>query len=198
MAAFATSDELAARLGLDSLTAGEKTRADALLKTVSGLAQEATGQTIEQVKDDELTRSGQADRRLFLPQRPVTGVASVTLNGVAIDAGSYHLEGSTLIRDDYVSPTGRPDYIGGGWGLPSETLVVKYTHGFESIPETVKAVCLEAVARVWVNPGNVSQEIHGGEQVQYGPDRGIRLTEAEVEDLDRAVRTPSGGSVGLR
>jgi hypothetical protein len=197
MAAFATSDELAARIGLDSLTDGEKARADVLLNQASGLARDATGQTIDKA-EGVLTLPGQADRRLRLPQRPVLSVKSVTLEGQALDASSYHLEGSTLVRDEYVSTTGRPEYGAGGWGAPSETLVIEYAHGFDPIPETVKTVVLEAVARVWVNPGNVLSEIHGGEQVQYGPDRGLRLTKDEVTDLKRALRVSSGGSVGLR
>lgn len=184
MAQFATAAELAARLGV-TLTKDEEARANVLLTQASGLIQDVTGQTIEKVTDDELIRIGQEDNRMRLPQRPVISVSSVTLAGEVQEADTYHLEGDELVS-----------YC--GWGYPDETLVVTYTHGFAEVPETVKAICLEAVVRVWVNPGSVSTDEHGSERVQYGRDRGLLLAETELSTLARILAPRASRSMRLR
>jgi hypothetical protein len=80
-----------------------------------------------------------------------------------------------------------PFPMGRGFGFAAETLTVTYTHGYDtaSMPGIVKAVCLEAAVRVWVNPGSVSMENVSGVAVGYPEARGLVLTEAERQALRR-------------
>jgi hypothetical protein len=191
MTQFATNAELAARLGL-TLTEDEGDRADTLLALASGLIQAETGQTIAAVSDDELTRPGDYSARLRLPERPVVSVTSITLDGVAIVKPDYYLDGDELVRANW--PIGSENNFGSsglGWLGPLYTLVITYSHGYETIPELVKAVCLEMVARVWVNPGAASQEIVAGTSTTYSA-RGLLLTDQEKRDLDDLLRKTVG------
>lgn len=180
MSQFATNAELATRLGL-TFSAAEQTRADGLLISASGLIQQYSGQTIERVTGETFTRKGSYSDRIRLPQRPVVSIASVTLAGVALVEGTdFHLDGDELVRSS------------SGWGYPWQTLVVVYTHGYQTIPETIKAICKEMVVRVWVNPGSVIQESVGDVQTTYAPyirpPRGLLLTDDEKAELDNMFR----------
>lgn len=182
MAQFATADDFAARIGR-TLTADEQTRADTLLALASGMIQSVARQTIEQVTDDTLTRSGTPNDRVRLPERPVTAVSSVTLDGTAL------VEGTDWYRVDDCLVCPR------GFGYPSQTLVVVYTHGFETVPDVVRAVCLDVVARVWVNPGSVMQESYGLERVIYSVQDGpasLELTDREAEIVQYVLRRQAG------
>ena len=194
MAPFATSDDLAARLGV-TLSTDEQTRADALLASASGLIQAEARQVIELVTDDVLELRGTSDDRVRLPERPVVSVASVTLDGVTLTEGiDFYLDGSALVRMPTYLLGLLDGYPGGGFGNPSQVLAVTYTHGYETIPEVFKSVCLEAVVRVWVNPGAVVGERHGSEQVQYmnGAPTGLLLTDVERRTIRRAVGRRAG------
>lgn len=200
---FASSSDLAARLGLD-FTADEHVRAAKLLADASGLIQDETAQTIALVTGDVYTRPGDYDTRIRLPQRPVVSVASVVLNGVTLNpAQNYYLERDELVRLNWNSIIQDSSFglPWAGWGFPWWNLVVTYTHGFQTIPKLVKDTCLEMATRVFVNPGAVIQEAIAGTQTTYAPysapPRGLMLTEAEKNDLNKLLRRHSG-SIGLR
>lgn len=195
MTAFATTDDLAARLGL-TLTVDEQTRAEKLLELASTLIQDETGQTISLVTDDTLTTRGTTDERIKLPERPVVSIASVTLDGTPLVEGTdWYLDGNEIVSmsGDIVElnvfgvadPAVFP--LGSGFGTPDETLVIVYSHGYtaETVPGTAKAICIEAAARVWVNPGSVREESYGSSQVTYQAGNGLILTETERRTLRR-------------
>jgi hypothetical protein len=185
LAAFAAAADLATRLGI-TLTAGETTDADTLLELASDIIRSDTGQTIDAVASDTLTRPGSWDNRIRLPERPVTDVNSVTLDGTALaETDEWYQVGDELVR------------VSGTWGGPEAVLVVDYDHGWATVPAGVKGVCLEMVARVWVNPGSVQQEGYGSEQVTYPAGNGLLPTDAELRTLDRIVRRGQG-SMRLR
>jgi hypothetical protein len=195
MAAFATHADLATRLGI-TLTSDEQTRATALLTTASGLVAEAAKQTIALVEDDELTIRGTNADRLLLPERPVVEVSSVTLDGVELSG--WYLDGNVLVRNGFDADGVTLNWWGVGFGCPAQELVITYSHGYaaDSIPSTVEAIVLEAVTRVWVNPGAVVGERHGSEQVQFmnGTPTGLLLTTAEQKAIRRMFGR-RGGSV---
>jgi hypothetical protein len=196
VAQFASTDELAARLGL-TLTEDEETRAETLLGLASELIQSETGQTIELVEDDELTRNGSASPRLRLPERPVVEVSAVELDGDALLEGTdWYLDGDELVRT-HGTISGPFGPFGFGWGGPEAELAITYSHGFDPIPGAVKAACLEVVVRVWTNPGAVSSESYGNEQVSYVRANGLILTEDERRTVREAIRK-TAGSVQLR
>lgn len=184
MAQFATAAELGSRLGI-SLDEDETTRANTLLTLASGLIQDETGQEIAQATET-FTRPGVWGNRLRLRERPVTAVTSVKIDGVALAADDWYLDGDELVR-------------GGGWSGPEADVEIVYTHGYASAdtPPAVKAVCLEVATRVWVNPGNARQEGYGLEQVSYSSSNGLLLTDEERRTVNDAIRR-TYGSLKLR
>lgn len=206
---FASPDELAARLGI-TMDADEQARATLLLGVATGLIVDAAaGQQIVYVADDVLTMPGTTDERILLPQRPVVSIASITLDGTALVEGTdWWLDRNTLVRipaTTIVALTGihnemltYPLWSGFGW--PAQTLEITYTHGYDPAPLTVKAVCLEACVRVWVNPGSVARETIGAESTVYDNNRfapsGLMLTDDEKRTIRRMFgRTMSSVTV---
>ncbi|MEQ9337809.1 MAG: hypothetical protein RJQ03_11520, partial [Miltoncostaeaceae bacterium] len=173
-----------ARLGI-TLTEDEQTRAQTLLDMATGLIRSEARQTISLVEDDVLTRTGSPGALLRLPQRPVVPVASITLDGEALAADTWYRVGDELVRTR------------GHWGQPQQELVITYDHGYDPVPQEVRVICLEAVVRVWVNPGSVSQEGYGSEQVSYPDAYGLLLLASEREVLRRAIGR-GVGTVTLR
>lgn len=198
VAAFASATELGNRLGI-TLTVGETTRATALLTLTSDLIRDEAGQTIELVEGDILTRPGEPRDRVRLPERPVVSVAAVTINEVALAEGvAWYLDGDEIVRIPTPTEGQFPDpRYGGGWGQPDDILGVTYDHGYAVIPGAIKAVCLEAVVRVWVNPGVVRQEGYGSEQISYPDGSGLLLNEDERRAIRLAVRR-TAGTINLR
>lgn len=206
MTQFATNAEFAARIGL-TLTAAEQTRADALLALASGLIQQETKQTISEVTDDVLTMRSVYGERIRLPQRPVSSVSQVTLTpeggeATVIGADTYYLDGDELVRASF--PVKYQQFFADwtrGWLGPLYTIAITYTHGYATIPEIVKAVCMEMVTRVWVNPGSVARETVGNTSTVYDNMRfsptGLLMTDTEKAAVNRAVRRQSG-TVTLR
>lgn len=205
MAQFASSSDLAARLGL-TLTSPEQTRADTLLQQASGLIQSETKQTIALVDDDELIRPGDYNDRIRLPQRPVVSVDSVDLQGTSLVEGTnFYIDGDELVRLNWNaviqdSSFGLP---WAGWGFPWWTVTVVYTHGWADgdIPQIVKSVCMEMVTRVWVNPGAVAREQVGNTMTVYDNNRfspsGMLMTDVEKAAVNRVIRRQAG-SIALR
>jgi hypothetical protein len=207
VAQFATNADLAVRLGV-TLSAAEQTRADTLLQLASGVIQKEAKQTISQVANDVLTRPGSTDEVIRLPERPVVSVASVTLNGVAMVLDTdYVLISDMLVRLNSTVVSEDQFYVlypDDGWGDPTQTLVVTYTHGWATVPDVIRAVCLEQAVRAWVNPGNVVEESYGPERVVYQPRSGTQgvapgllLTDDEKRMIHDAVRR-TAGSIALR
>ncbi len=189
---FATSDEFAARLGLE-LTADEKTRADRLLATASSLIQDEAKQDIELVADDVLEMRGTTDERIRLPERPVVSVASVKLAGVPlVEGGTWFLDGNEIVRIGLTTLLLGGVIPGGyarGFGFEWQTLEIVYTHGYETIPQSLKAIAMEAVIRVWVNPGSVARESVGDTAIVYDNNRfspsGLLLSDVEKRVIRR-------------
>ncbi len=186
---FASHDELAARLGV-TLSTADQDRADALLLAASRMIQDEARSYIAQVTET-VTLRGTTDERVKLPQGPVVSVSSVVVNGQTLAAGSdYYLDGNELVRMPnfiVLNVMDIPFPLGRGFGWPTLTLSVTYTHGYDSdtMPGIVKAICLEVVTRVWVNPGSVSMENVSGVAVGYPEQRGLLLTDAERKALRR-------------
>lgn len=202
MVQFATADEFAERFGL-TLTADESSRVSGLIGRASALIQDAAKQQIVLVTDDVLTLNGTRKERVTLPERPVVSVASVTLDGETLTEGTdWFLADDQIVRrrTAFVDGFGSafldaPFLLGSGFGFPSQTLVVTYTHGFATIPGSVKEICLEAVVRVWVNPGSVARQSSGNTSTVYDNSRfaptGLLLTSDEKRDIRRFFGSPA-------
>lgn len=174
---FASPSDLEARLGL-TLTDAEETRAEALIAQAEDLVRAAARQHLSLVEDDVFTVRGSRESRYLLPERPVVSVGKVEIAGVEVDG--WHLDGDYLVRP-------------GGFGTTRDSLTITYTHGYDPLPSLFKTVTLEAVVRVWVNPGAVMSEAYGYERVQYTPGAptGMMLTDAETKTIREFARRGS-------
>lgn len=186
--AFASAEELADWFGV-TLSEVEEGRADALLALATNLIQQEVEQTVEKVASDELLRRGTGADRVRLPERPVISVASVTLGGTVVAPTEWYVDGDELVR------------IAGGWGSPEEVLKIVYSHGYDTVPAAIKAVCLAMVGRVWVNPGMTTEEQEGEARTVYSTrgDVGLMLTDRERQFVRSVIGGASSvGSVALR
>ena len=70
------------------------------------------------------------------------------------------------------------------WGGPSARVTVTYTHGFATVPPSVKAAVLSMAARAAASPAGVRQESIAGYSVTYA-DAGVmvRLSDPEMAQL---------------
>jgi hypothetical protein len=204
VAQFATPDDLAARLGL-TLTDEEYVRAGTLLELASGLIVDEAKQEID-IDTDVLTMPGTNDATILLPQRPVVSVESVKLAGAELVEGvAWYLDGNRLVRIPATILLGglleEEQFPGGGrgFGWPTQTLQITYQHGYLDVPASVKAICVEAVVRVWVNPGSVAQERVGDTSTMYDSSApsGLLLTSTEQRVIRRFFgRTAKSITIG--
>ena len=204
--AFASADDLAARLGL-TFTTAEAARATTQLALATQLIQDETAQKISLVADDTLSVRSIYGERYRLPERPVLSVASVSITPqggtpTVIGADTYYLEGDELCRASF--PIHYQQFFADwtrGWLGPLFELTVVYTHGFAVIPGIVKAVCMEMVARTIVNPGAVAREQVGNTMTVYDNMRfsptGLLMTDGERTQVTAIIRRQSG-SIALR
>lgn len=164
-----------------------------LLECATAVVQEAAGgQRIVQVVGDPATLIGTTDSWLDLPQIPVTAVASVTLDGTTLTAGTlnpshYALRGNRLWRTD-----GWQTYV----GQPSDVVVVN-THGYATGSQELqfgRGVVLSLAKNQFVNPSGVSSESIDDYNVTY------QAMAAELEAagfVKAAIRRKYGRRGGL-
>lgn len=192
---LATPSDLAALLQQDL----DASTANLVIDAATASVQEAAGnQRILQVANDTASLTGLTDPWLDLPQIPVTAVASVTLDGTAVTAGSpggvwttYRRRGNRLWR-------------GEGWqtyaGEPSDVVVV-YTHGYAAGSQDLqlaRAATLSIAKGMYANPAGVAREQIDDYAVSYARAAGeaSELMEA-APGLRTALRRKYGRRVGL-
>lgn len=117
---LATPQDLASLLGLTwaDLTATEQASLTMLVEIGTAVVQAEPRQRIVEVADDTVTLLGDTGSWLTLPQRPVTAVTSVELDGAAVT--DWRRFGARLFRRD-------------GWAASScepSTVDVVYSHGY--------------------------------------------------------------------
>lgn len=194
---FATTDELADWLGY---TITETARATLMLEVATGKIQSWTRQTIEQVINDAVELKGTWEPVLKLPQRPVTAVASVTIDGTALTVTDDYV----VVKDELRRPNAEyhnwqaPSsdfypFTQTGWGGPSAIVAVTYTHGFATIPDDVKGVCLSLAGRAFTNPEMAAMRTVDSQTFQYGP-RHLDLTDGEKDVLAKYRRRAKASS----
>ncbi|MGA5635076.1 hypothetical protein [Streptomyces lydicamycinicus] len=140
--AFATAAELAAVTQAEVDT----TAADLALRSASAIIRNWTRQAITRVDDDVATLRVISECDLILPQRPIVSVSRVRVNSLALQ--DWVLSGDRLLR------TGGWRRLPGTTTYPDPGLVeVTYTHGWDEVPDDVRAVCLDLASMSVTNPG---------------------------------------------
>jgi len=164
------ADQLATPADLASLLQQDVDTATAtlLLECATAVVQEAAGgQRLLEVVGDTANLTGLTDSWLDLPQIPVTAVISVTLDGVAVAAGTPGSGGLTYRR------RGNRLWRGGGWqtycGEPSDVVVV-HTHGYAVGAQQLqlaRSSVLSLAKPYYPNPSGASSESIDDYSVTY-------------------------------
>lgn len=193
--AFTTAQDIADRLGR-TFTDTETTQVAALIADATAQIQDFTRQTILPVAGDTMTRESPDGPWLELPQRPVTVVTSVAVNGNTITDYSkigdrlYRVYGWRWPSVDTIPPLAI-------YGLKS-TVTVVYSHGYDPVPEPVAAVCRRMVMRALASgvSGLASEKIDDYQYQAAEPGAGVILTPADEKQLRRYRRPARSISLG--
>ena len=144
---FATAADLAAAMQAPV----DSDAAELALASASAVIRRWTRQTITRVTDDAAQLRVIDCDELVLPQRPVVSVGEVKVNALVL--ADWVLSGDRLLR------TGGWRYLPGTSSYPDPGVVqVTYTHGWEDVPDEVKAVCLDLASSTLSNPSMLRQE----------------------------------------
>lgn len=138
-------------------TADDTLLAD-LISQVSAAVQNEINRTIASASYTE-AHDGQGGTALILNQWPVTAVASVTVDGVALPAGSsvasgYYFDGDGVYLTGYCFSKGHAN------------VVIVYTAGYASTPADIERTVISAVARTYRERDRIGVTSHTqGQQV---------------------------------
>ena len=110
------------------------------------------------------TRNGTGGTRLFLKNRPITAVASVSVDGVAIAPSSPAPTGDGYLFDD-----GSIYLVGHCFTRGYQNVVVQYTAGFASTPPEIEQACIALVVLRYKERDRIGQASKnlGGEVVSF-------------------------------
>lgn len=185
--------ELAAYLQQDLDTA----TATLLVEQGTAVVQAAAGQRLVQVTDDVITRPGGSGRFLTLPERPVTAVTAVTIDGIPIAAGTGYV--AYLPKAQLWRVWGWRSLGPTSWtGLPFAAVQVTYSHGYaagdqklEKARSCVFALCAQAYA----NPTGASTLAIDDYRESYtrpGSTAAMQLADTQQAELRRYYGTTAG------
>lgn len=184
MAAFASAADLAAILQR-TFSAAETAAANIQLDLATAAIRNYTRQTISLVEDDVVMLRSTTRGTLILPERPVVDVSLVRLNTVTVAAASYTLIGAELQWGANVLNVGNLAESAGGWGSAA-AVEVTYTHGFATIPDDIRSVCLSLAQGGIDNPGGIQREQVGPDAITYAAPGGtVTITKSQQQMLNR-------------
>lgn len=139
MADFAAVADVEAFLQVEISTATQIASAERALAEATAAIKNYCRQEIEQVEDDEITLDSPGGTRLYLPELPVTAVASVVEDDEAL-----------TVDDDYkLGQHGILHRVSASWKSGIQIITVTYTHGYATIPDDIVAVCVRAASRAY-------------------------------------------------
>jgi hypothetical protein len=148
-----TTTKLASLVG-----AIDEAKAATVIEAATAVVQAAAGQDLLFLADDPAEIPGDIASELHLPQRPVTEVASVTLDGEPVT--DYVRQGSKLWRACGWQPCpGRPS-----------TVAVTYSHGYQADDqrlELARSICLVLAVAAYQNTAGATSERVGDYAIAY-------------------------------
>lgn len=148
-----------------------------LLDIASGKIRDECGWSITQETGVVRKFTGDGSGTIWLPTKNLTAVASVVENGTTL----------TVDVDYYFKSDGRIIRIDRAWQMwPVNNIVVTYTHGYTTVPSTVKGICVALAGRLADNPEGLRQYSVGGVSATIAgeaADIGPNLSGAEIDEL---------------
>lgn len=176
MAAFASTDDLSAFVGYTV----DVTRGNAVLSMASAIIRNYTGCQLDSITGD-VYLDQRGDNTILLPERPVNNVSAVKV---------LSSDGTTWIT---LSPSAdNPDY---SWDShagtvtiyninqaisPVPTVQITYDHGYATIPDPIKQVCIYVASRLLANPNGVAAQSTGQVSVRYDRNSDLSLVEQRM------------------
>ena len=140
MADFCTVQDVADFLQIEIADADKVASCQRAIIEATAAIRNYCKQYLELVEDDEHTFDVRPARwNLLLPELPVVEVSDVVEDGEAL-----------VVDDDYeLGGHGQLWRVGRRWAAGNQIVTVTYTHGYETIPDDVIAVCTRAAARAY-------------------------------------------------
>lgn len=155
MAAFFTVAELQSRLGQNI----EAVKAEQLADLASDVVRDEIRQKIDLVENDTITLYGDGGELLVLPELPVIAVTSVLLAGSAMTESVRWGTVGDLRRLSYTGSQNSGERVR-RWPRGVAVTVV-YTHGYATVPNTLKNVALELAAATYSKDDSMSNSGDG-------------------------------------
>lgn len=201
------------------LTSDQTTAADRLLNMASGIVRRYTRQYLTQVTNDVVTLPGNWGNTLLLPERPVTSVSSVVMNGGTMSNTQWRLVdgnlflGTGAFMPDYGStiwggealwgPAGSnqgPQAIGNTWQGPTAQITVTYTHGYAEIPQDIVNVVAGLVALQLNAETGIQSEAIGSYKVVYARNGngGMALSDDDKAALNFYRKRTGSASIAVQ
>lgn len=123
-------------------------RVDMAIKLAAAYVRRVSGQTMTAVDDDEAVFDGNGNHILFLPQRPVTNVSDVTVDGTAWEVG---------IDYDWSERRGAVHALDRRrWPVGLRNIAVTYSHGYAELPVDLQCLVYGLARRSIENPTGVA------------------------------------------
>jgi hypothetical protein len=142
--AFATVEDVATAQR-KSVDAEDAATVEYLLDVATEMIRGYCNQHITLVEDDEVVLRSEGGKTVLLPELPVVDVTSVEYEDDAIVLDTdYELWDNGIIRS-----------LGTIWRYP---LTVVYSHGYATIPDDIRGICVDVVKRAFENPAGLQRD----------------------------------------
>lgn len=144
-------------------TTSDDTLLQSLVTAASQFIQSWLNRTIAEASYAD-TRNGTGGTQLFLRNRPVTAVSSLTIDGVAIAPSNPPPLGAGYLFDD-----GSIYLVGRIFAKGAQNVRIAYTAGFAATPPELAQACIELVALRYKERDRIGQasKTLGGEVVAF-------------------------------
>jgi hypothetical protein len=148
---------------------------------------------------DTATLEATDEQWLYLPQRPVVAVISVTVGGAPLAPGMWQLKNDALYRRD--GWNGRFYGASSLWNQP-DTIDVDYTHGWDlnELPDDITGVVIKLARQEFVNPQGLRQFKQGQMEATFAIETvgSATLDEDDKRVLDRYRRKPRSRTLAAK
>lgn len=175
MTAFASTTDLNAFVGFTVDT----NQGNAVLSIASEAIRAYTGRQFDVVTGD-VYLDQRGDTSILLPELPVTNVSAVQ---VLAPDGTWITLGTDPVNPDYIwdAHTGVVTIRQVGQPIsPVPTVQITYDHGYVTVPEVIKQVCVTIAARLLANPHNVLSQATGQVSVRFQRETDLTSTEQRM------------------
>lgn len=174
--ALVTLEELEAFMGRD-FTEAEEAQAEAIIEAVSSVIEGETGCSFTLQQDDMIRVQADGYGIIDLLSAPVHDVLELVDIRTGDEVNNWYWDGMLAVV-----------------GLdPEQSVLLTYTHGYETTPGDIKAVAMGMSSRIMYNPSGLRQETVGAISVTY-PGIGGEAGTINFSNLERKILNKYGSN----